>query len=148
MDVMPETLRCTNLGLLRKGSSVNLERAMKADSRFGGHIVTGHIDEVGTIKARRPEGKAIWLGIKAPEREGIAPKGSIAIDGVSLTISKIESDLIWVSLVPHTLGETNLSGRRVGDKCNIEYDILSKYCNALQHSKADTIMTTLRENGF
>ena len=121
-DVMPETLRRSNLGSLRKGAGVNLERAMAADSRFGGHIVSGHIDGTGTIKAMKKEGKILRL---------IVEKGSICIDGISLTVASVDQTGFKVSVIPHTGAETTLLGKKPGDPVNLENDIVGKYVERL-----------------
>jgi riboflavin synthase len=128
-DVMPETLRRSSLGNLRPGSQVNLERAMAADGRFGGHIVSGHIDGTGTVSSLRQEGNAVWVTIAAgPELlRGIVEKGSIAIDGISLTVADVTEQDFSVSIIPHTGGQTTLLQRRPGDTVNLETDIIGKY---------------------
>lgn len=128
-DVMPVTLRCTNLGQLKTGDSVDLERAMAADGRFGGHIVSGHIDDTGTIVEMKREENAVWVKIAAsPEIIGrIIEKGSIAIDGISLTVAALHKDSFQVSIIPHTADETILLKKRVGDMVNLENDIVGKY---------------------
>ncbi|WP_035779396.1 riboflavin synthase [Butyrivibrio sp. MC2013] len=131
VDVMNETFVRSSLGSLQKGSSVNLERAMPSNGRFGGHIVSGHIDGTGRIRARREDGNAVWFEIKAgPEiMRYIVEKGSVAIDGISLTVAKATAVSFWVSIIPHTLGNTVLGDRRVGDTVNLENDIVAKYIN-------------------
>ena len=128
-DVMPETLRRSSLGQLRPGSRVNLERAMAADGRFGGHIVSGHIDGMGQILALRDEGNAVWITIAAPPEllRGIVEKGSVAIDGVSLTVAAVTDQDFSVSIIPHTGGQTTLLHRRPGEQVNLETDIIGKY---------------------
>lgn len=128
-DVMPETLRRSGLGALQPGSRVNLERAMAADGRFGGHIVSGHIDGMGQILALRDEGNAVWITIAAPPEllRGIVEKGSVAIDGVSLTVAAVTSQDFSVSIIPHTGGQTTLLHRRPGEQVNLETDIIGKY---------------------
>ncbi len=128
-DVMPETLRRSSLGQLRPGSRVNLERAMAADGRFGGHIVSGHIDGMGQILALRDEGNAVWITIAAPPEllRGIVEKGSVAIDGVSLTVAAVTDQDFSVSIIPHTGGQTALLHRRPGEQVNLETDIIGKY---------------------
>ena len=132
-DVMPETLRRTNLGKLSGGAPVNLERAMAADGRFGGHIVSGHIDGTGTITQMRPEGNAILVTIAAaPEiMELIVEKGSVAIDGIRLTVAGAWNDSFQVSVIPHTGEETILLKKRVGEPVNLENDIIGKYVQKL-----------------
>jgi riboflavin synthase len=124
----PETLVRTNLGELRVGHQVNLERALRADSRLGGHIVQGHIDGVGTVRSRQQNGEweTIWFEV-GELTKSLVPKGSIAIDGVSLTVCDVTNDAISVMLIPHTLSVTTLGRRSLGDRVNIETDILGKY---------------------
>ena len=132
-DVMPETLRRTNLGMLSPGSSVNLERSMAADGRFGGHIVTGHIDGTGTIRAARREENAVWITVDAPRHilDLIVEKGSVAIDGVSLTAAELTEHNFSVSLIPHTGERTILLSKKAGDPVNLENDVIGKYIQKL-----------------
>lgn len=128
-DAMPETLRRSNLGALKNGNVVNLERAMPCDGRFGGHIVSGHIDGIGKISAIQNEANAIWFHISAANEilNLIVPKGSVALDGISLTVAKIDSTQFAVSVIPHTQTHTNLLLKKLGDTVNIENDIIGKY---------------------
>lgn len=128
-DVMPETLHRSNLGGLRTGSLVNLERALPATGRFGGHFVSGHIDGVGSLLSVRPEGNALIFSIRAaPELlRGIVEKGSVAIDGISLTVVEVTETLFSVSVIPHTAAVTTLAGKRPGDRLNLETDMIGKY---------------------
>jgi len=128
-DVMPETLHRSNLGELRTGSLVNLERALPATGRFGGHFVSGHIDGVGSLLSVRPEGNALIFSIRAaPELlRGIVEKGSVAIDGISLTVVEVTETLFSVSVIPHTAAVTTLAGKRTGDRLNLETDMIGKY---------------------
>ena len=128
-DVMPETLHRSNLGELRTGSLVNLERALPATGRFGGHFVSGHIDGVGSLLSVRPEGNALIFSIRAaPELlRGIVEKGSVAIDGISLTVVEVTETLFSVSVIPHRAAVTTLSGKRPGDRLNLETDMIGKY---------------------
>ena len=132
-DVMPETLSRTNLGSLGKGSCVNLERAMAADGRFGGHIVSGHIDGTGTVSRFEKDGNAVWVYIAAPGSilNLIIEKGSIAIDGISLTVAKVNAVEFAVSVIPHTGEETTLLGKKAGDMVNLENDVIGKYVQKL-----------------
>ena len=132
-DVMPETLQRSSLGSLRSGSSVNLERAMAANGRFGGHIVSGHIDGTGTIRSIKEDDNAVWYTIDAaPEiTRLIVEKGSIAIDGISLTVASVTAASFSVSIIPHTRAQTNLSTKRVGDVVNLENDCIGKYVERL-----------------
>lgn len=128
-DVMHETMNRSSLGNLRIGSSVNLERAMPANGRFGGHIVSGHIDGTGTILNIQRDDNAVWYKIKTPLSvlRYIIEKGSIAIDGISLTVAKVSKDSFHVSIIPHTAQFTTLDKRRVGDLVNLENDCVGKY---------------------
>ena len=132
-DVMPETLRRSNLGTLRKGSPVDLERAMAADGRFGGHIVSGHIDGTGRIAQMKRDENAVVVTIAAA-RELLAlvvEKGSIAIDGISLTVASVTDTEFSVSIIPHTADETVLLRKAAGDTVNLETDIVGKYVQKL-----------------
>lgn len=128
-DVMHETLNRSSLSHLRCGSSVNLERAMPANGRFDGHIVTGHVDDVGKITDIKQDDNAIWYTIQAAPAimHYIVEKGSIAIDGISLTVASLTLDSFSVSIIPHTAQVTTLGKRRIGDTVNLENDILGKY---------------------
>lgn len=128
-DVMAETVRRSSLGSLRAGDKVNLERAMAADGRFGGHIVSGHIDGAGTIKSLLREENAVWVTIEtAPEiMRYIVEKGSICIDGISLTVARVTDKDFSVSVIPHTGEETTLLKKNVKDIVNLENDIVGKY---------------------
>lgn len=132
-DVMAETIRRSSLGTLSNGSPVNLERAMAADGRFGGHIVSGHVDSMGTISNIKPEDNAIWYTIDADVKtlHYIVEKGSITIDGISLTVACVDKSCFKVSIIPHTRQETNLSSKGIGDKVNLECDIIGKYVEKL-----------------
>ncbi|MBO4546363.1 MAG: riboflavin synthase [Treponema sp.] len=132
-DVMAETLRRSNLGLLAAQSPVNLERAMAADGRFGGHIVSGHIDGTGTIARLEREGNAVWVYVSAAAEilNLIVEKGSIAIDGISLTVAKVSAADFAVSIIPHTAQETTLLTKKPGDHVNLENDIVGKYVQKL-----------------
>ena len=128
-DVMAETVRRTNLGDTKIGEKVNLERAMAADGRFGGHIVAGHIDGTGMIEELRKEENAVWVKIRTtPEiLELIVEKGSICIDGISLTVAEVSEKSFQVSVIPHTGEETTLLKKKAGDRVNLENDIVGKY---------------------
>ena len=135
-DVMPETLRRSALGSLRPGSGVNLERAMPADGRFGGHIVSGHIDGTGTIRSLRREGNAVWVTVSAPKNilSLIVEKGSVTIDGISLTVAALTGDSFSVSVIPHTGAQTTLLSKKPGEAVNLENDIVAKYVQRLMSS--------------
>ncbi len=156
-DVMPETLRRSNLGRLHIGDSVNLERAMAADGRFGGHIVSGHIDGVGTVAEMKRESNAVWVKISAASEilRLIVEKGSIAIDGISLTVAEVTNRDFSVSIIPHTGNETTLLKKQIGNRVNLENDIVGKYVEKLLQPKSvpsktesKITMEFLREHGF
>lgn len=128
-DLGPETLRVTTLGALVPGALVNLERPLRADSRFGGHFVQGHVDGVGYIEERRPEAQFEWFTVSFPPHLApyFVPKGSIAVDGISLTVAGLGTDRFDVQIVPYTLEHTNLSVLRVRDRVNLECDMVGKY---------------------
>lgn len=164
VDVMPQTFRHTNLKDLSAGAPVNLERAMAANGRFGGHIVQGHVDGIATITGRTPDHNAIVFDFKAERAElakYLIPKGSITIDGISLTLTKADNGVFGVSIIPHTLAQTALQHKQPGDTVNIECDILGKYVEHLlrygnkQPEPSDedvpasrVSMAFLAENGF
>ena len=159
-DVMAETLRRSSLGSLHGGSRVNLERAMAADGRFGGHMVAGHIDDTGTILSMEREDNAVWVRIGAPDHvmRYIIEKGSVAIDGISLTVAKVREHDFSVSVIPHTGAETTLLLRHPGDLVNLENDLVGKYVEKLLGLTAPETghaggsggltMDKLREYGF
>lgn len=138
--VSPETLLRSNLSHLHVGNRVNLERALRVSDRLSGHIVQGHVDSYGRIKSIEKRGESHELGIELPGTGHllIVEKGSISIDGISLTINSIEKSVIYLMIIPHTWTETNLSTRQVGDSVNIEYDMVLKYLARL---------STLEKNG-
>lgn len=129
VDVGAETLRRTTLGGLAAGAQVDIERAVRADQRLGGHLVQGHVDGIGTIVKIEPEGDTRWMEVAVPPRlqRYLAEKGSVAVDGVSLTVAHLAADRFSVSLIPHTLAATTLGEKGAGDSVNIEVDILAKY---------------------
>ncbi|HIW34424.1 MAG TPA: riboflavin synthase [Candidatus Paenibacillus intestinavium] len=159
-DVMPETFRKSSLSQLSIGRTVNLERAMMAGGRFGGHIVQGHVDGTGTIAARYIDGNAVVFEIEVEDRDllkYILPKGSITIDGVSLTIVSVHQRIVKVSVIPHTLAETALQQRVAGDMVNLEGDIIGKYVEHLlrfqnkdveKPQKSNLSSAFLTEHGF
>ncbi len=128
-DLSPETLRVTNLGALQKDGGVNLERPLRLSDRLGGHLVLGHVDGVGKVRARRQQGDALILAIEVPKElePYCVPKGSIAVDGVSLTINTVPGSTFEVVLIPHTVQATTLGTRHPGARVNIETDIIGKY---------------------
>lgn len=139
-DVMPETMRRTSLSIVGRGDKVNLERAMAADGRFGGHIVSGHIDGTGKIREFKREGNAVWVTIAAgcDILKFIVEKGSVAIDGISLTVAEVTDSYFRVSVIPHTGGETTLLSKNIGDPVNLETDIVGKYVAKLMGVKTET----------
>ena len=138
-DVMNETLNRSNLGLLLPGCKVNLERAMSAQGRFGGHIVSGHIDGTGTISKKINDDNAIWVYISTSKKilKYIIEKGSICIDGISLTVAKVSQNDFAVSVIPHTSEQTTLISKKVGESVNLENDIIGKYVEKLLNFKSD-----------
>lgn len=150
-DVMPETVERTALGQLKPGSPVNLERALSLQTRLGGHIVSGHIDGTGRIASRRQDDTALWLTVECDSKllRYIVEKGSVALQGVSLTVARVDERSFSVSLIPHTQSATTLYSVRVGDLVNIENDIIAKYVEKLfGKTPDDNIMDKLRKNGF
>lgn len=154
-DVMAETLRRSSLGTLRQGDPVNLERAMPADGRFGGHIVAGHIDGTGVLSRKERIGNAVLLEISAAPAilYEIVEKGSIAIDGVSLTVVSVDESGFTVSIIPHTGAQTILLEKNTGSTVNLETDVIAKYVRrftspAPEEKKPTLTLDFLRENGF
>lgn len=138
-DVMAETVKRTSLSQVGKGDLVNLERAMILNGRFGGHIVSGHIDGIGTITKYTKEENAIWVTIKAPDEilDLIVEKGSICIDGISLTVATVSDQDFQVSIIPHTAKETTLIHKKVGSLVNLENDIVGKYIKKLMENNQE-----------
>ncbi|WP_300369160.1 riboflavin synthase [Brachyspira sp.] len=162
-DITQETLNRTNLGSLKNGSKVNLERAMSLQGRFGGHIVSGHIDGVGTIKSMKKDDNAIILTVEVAKSlmKYIVEKGSITVDGISLTVASLTDNTFSIAVIPHTLKETVLYYKKEGDRVNIENDIIGKYVERLltfrdddsksnnhENNKSDITMEFLLKNGF
>jgi riboflavin synthase len=133
VDVSPETLDRTNLQTLSVGSLVNLEQPMRFQDRLGGHLVTGHVDGIGTVVAIQPQGDFSVFTFRVPAKLGLllVSKGSVAVDGISLTVNDCRRDSFSVAIIPFTLQHTNLRHRRVGDKVNIETDLIGKYVQSL-----------------
>lgn len=156
VDVMPETMRRSNLKYLKNGSKVNLERALKLGDRLGGHIVSGHIDGVGFIRNAEEEDNATWVTIEAEDEilKYIIEKGSIAIDGTSLTVAYVDRDTFKVSIIPLTRDETTLLSKKVGEEVNLECDMVGKYIERFTMFKDDEKQKNsidinfLRDNGF
>ena len=153
-DVSNETMRCTALGTLVIGSAVNLEKAMFATDRFGGHIVSGHVDGVGHLIKVENEGQSIKMTFKIPSNlsKYVAAKGSICVDGTSLTVNEANDDYFAVNLIPHTQDETVSGSYKIGDSVNLEVDIIARYLERMNeglNSKAHEITEGyLKENGF
>ena len=136
-DLLAETVRLTNFSELKPGAAVNLERSLKPESRLGGHFVSGHIDGLGRIEVFELRGKDYYLRVSTPAGFGryLVPKGSICIDGISLTVAEVETDAFSVWLIPHTLAVTNLRDKRTGNGVNLEFDLLAKYVEKLMASR-------------
>jgi len=160
-DVMHETLDRSNLGELNRGSRVNLERAMKAGDRFGGHIVSGHIDGTGQILEKKKDGNALWITIGAGKNilKYIIEKGSVAIDGISLTVARVTDSSFSVSVIPHTGAMTTLTEKKVSETVNLENDVIGKYVEKLlrfgiekqepeQEARGGITMEFLAKSGF
>jgi riboflavin synthase len=154
VDLSLETLEKTNLGEMREGEKVNLERALRLSDRLGGHIVTGHIDGVGVISGMKKEREFLDLSIRIPEAlvRYVVPKGSIALDGTSLTVNECRGDQVRLTLIPFTLEKTILIDKKIGDRVNIETDIIGKYVEKLldQRSGKSGIVSLafLKEQGY
>lgn len=157
VDVMAETMRRSSLDGLKKGDKVNLERALSVGDRLGGHLVSGHIDGTGVINKFEDEDNATWVSIEAPSNilKYIVMKGSIAIDGVSLTVAYVDNEIFKVSIIPHTKDETTLLKKKVGDIVNLECDMIGKYVAKFlgvseeeEKPKKSIDMNFLKENGF
>lgn len=154
-DVSPETLRCTSLGRLSRGSKVNLERALRLSDRLGGHMVTGHVDGLARIVDRRQEGNA-WLfrfQVESAVGSSLVAKGSVTVDGISLTINEVTNESFSLAIIPHTLEKTTLSERKVGDEVNIETDLIGKYVarflkNGVPEKEQGVTMDVLAKHGF
>ena len=152
VDVSSETLEKTTFRDMRQGEEVNLERALRLSDRLGGHIVTGHVDAVGTLVERRSEQEFVHLKIQVPRSlsKYLVPKGSIAVDGISLTVNACEGDEMQITLIPYTLQKATLINKRVGDRVNLEADVLGKYVEKLMEQRESGKLTQsfLREHGF
>jgi riboflavin synthase len=151
IDVMPETMQRTTFAKLRSGSRVNLERALRLTDRLGGHIVSGHIDGTGILEKIREDENAVWLSVSSEPGilRYIVEKGSVAIDGISLTVVKVSQRSFEVSIIPHTQTETAILLKKTGDTVNIECDIIGKYVEKLSSKKSDKVdLNFLAEHGF
>lgn len=154
-DVSAETLQHTTFKEVKAGTRVNLEKALTLATRLGGHLVSGHIDAIGRVISRERDGRSEHFVLSAPEQllKYIAPKGSITVDGISLTANRVESNQIHLNIVPHTLGETTLARCRAGSQVNLEVDLLARYLERLLQSSdtppsSQVTKTLLAENGF
>lgn len=151
-DVMPETVNRTALSALKAGDGVNLERALTLSTRLGGHMVAGHVDATGHLVERRADDTALWLTFEAPQSvlRYVVEKGSIAIDGVSLTVARVTEHTFSVSLIPHTQGATTLHTLRLGEAVNLESDMIVKYVEKLMGKAPSGGLTLdfLAQNGF
>lgn len=136
-DVMKETLDKTSLSTVKVGDPVNLERAMTAETRFGGHVVQGHVDGVGEIISREPSENWEWLRIRIPRElmKYVVYKGSITLDGVSLTVNEVGEDFVGLSLIPETLTVTTLGSKAIGEKVNVEADVMAKHIERLLEAR-------------
>lgn len=154
LDLSPETIGRTTLGNLKEGDQVNLERALRITDRLGGHIVTGHIDGVGDIVEKKWYERFLNLKIRVPESLSnyIVNKGSIAVDGISLTVNEIQGSEIQLAVIPFTIEKTTLGDKKVGDKVNLETDVLAKYVEKLickeRQSQKGLTLSFLKEHGF
>ncbi len=150
-DVSPESMRVTTLGSLRSGAEVNLEKALTLNSRLGGHLVAGHVDCVGSMMENRSVGQGNLLGFQVQSCKYVVEKGSVAINGVSLTVNKVDGNRFWVMIIPHTASLTGLTQKNINDKVNVEYDIVGKYIEKFVSpwsSSGGVTEKTLRDYGF
>jgi riboflavin synthase len=157
-DVMGETLAKTNLGSLKIGDQLNLERALRLSDRLGGHIVSGHIDGIGEIASIKEESDGTWLTISAPQEvlKYVIYKGSISIDGISLTVAYVDNEVFKVSVIPHTIENTILHNKKINSKVNLECDLVGRYIEKLfslkdekeENNKSNISMEFLKNNGF
>jgi riboflavin synthase len=154
VDLSPESLQKTTLVRVKQGDKVNLERALRLSDRLGGHIVTGHIDGIGIITERRIEGNSLQLRIRIPQAVTpyVVQKGSVAIDGISLTVNEFREDWIRLNLIPYTLEKTTLTEKKVGEEVNVEADILGKYVEKVldreRGASKGINLSFLKQHGF
>ncbi len=150
VDVSAETLSKTTLGALRRGDRVNLERALRLTSFLGGHLVLGHVDCVGTIRERTPQSQSLVFGFDVGSRfdKYIVEKGSVTVDGISLTVNRCEKSRFYVTIIPHTAEKTTLGFKKAGDRVNIETDIIGKYVEKLVTPGGGIDMDFLADKGF
>ena len=154
-DVSPETLHCSSLGSLVPGSQVNLERALRLSDRLGGHLVSGHVDDTAIVVNRRQDGNAIRFTFKMATEtlRYVVEKGSITIDGISLTVNEVTTDTFAVAIIPHSLAQTTLRNIKIGSKVNVETDIIARYVEKLMTGRVASAsgsltMEQLVQNGF
>jgi riboflavin synthase len=154
-DLSSETLRRTSFGEIKIGARVNLERPLRAGQELGGHFVQGHVDGIGRITRLEPEGANWWLGVRVPDElvRYVARKGSIAIDGISLTVAALRDSVVDIAVIPYTYAQTNLAAAAVGDAVNLECDVLAKYIERLMESGQENsggrlTIERLTEEGF
>ena len=150
-DVSYETLRSTNLGALKRGDRVNLESSLQPNSKMGGHFVTGHVEGVGKIKSKTPAGNAVRIEIEAPKDvlKYLVEKGSVAVDGISLTVVDVLKDAFTVVIIPHTAKMTTIGLKNTGESVNLEPDILAKYvAKFLQKDGDSSLLSALNKSGF
>jgi len=149
-DVSPETLSVTTLGSMKRGAKVNLEKAMRLDSRLGGHIVLGHVDCIGRVIELRVAGSGFLMGFEVDSGRYLIEKGSVAIDGVSLTVNKVTGNRFEVMIIPHTAALTGLTEKKINDKVNVEFDLIGKYVDKFLSAKRESGINerSLKEYGF
>ncbi len=151
-EISPETMGSTNLGELKTNDKVNIERALRLTDRLGGHMVTGHVDGTGSIIGKKPAGEYTFYTFEAPAEilKYIVTKGSVAVDGISLTVIGLDSRSFSVAIIPHTLTATNIGDRGIGDKVNLEVDIIGKYVEKFMNRQNTDVklMELLKESGF
>lgn len=149
-DLSRETAKTTTLGDLRSQDRVNMERALRLSDRLGGHFLTGHVDGIGYIRKLQKTGQHFLLGVEAPENVScyLVEKGSIGLDGISLTIASLEKNLVWLSIIPHTAEATSLKEKKTGDKVNVEADLLAKYIHRILTSHPLPQSASLKESSL
>lgn len=149
-DISPETLGVTTLASARPGAKVNLEKAMRLDSRLGGHLVLGHVDCVGRVIEQRASGNGFLMGFSVDSGRYLIEKGSVAIDGISLTVNTVDGNRFQVMIIPHTAALTGLTEKKINDKVNVEFDLIGKYVEKLVSGKTESGISerTLKEYGF
>lgn len=154
VETAPVTMERTTLGELASGNKVNLEKAMSASGRFGGHMVSGHVDAIGSIRSRKHQGNAVLIEIEAPEwfNAILIDRGSVAVDGISLTVAYLQQDSFTVSIIPHTGARTTIAEKATGSKVNLEADMIAKYVKRLLEGagkeKSGLTLDALQRHGF